>query len=278
MRTLAILAVLAAAPTVAFGQLLAAREAPVAMGHHHFTVSDIEAETKFWRDGLGATIIKVGNIPTIRYPNALILLREGEPAGGSKGSAADHMGVGVPDVYALVAKLKAAGYPIRTKEEISGGRATEDVFHSPDQDIDLAYTFSPGGIKIELVEHAGQTVPIVNHHVHLAGPDVAAMRSWYAETFGAEATTRGMFHEAVVPGVRVTFTPSDSAVPTKGRAFDHIGFEVANLEAFCKKLEGRGIEFEVPYREVPALGISIAFLIDPWGTRVELTDGLRDVE
>ena len=51
---------------------------------------------------------------------------------------------------------------------------------------------------------------------------------------------------------------------------DHIGFEVKNLEAFTKKLEAQGIKLAVPYRQVPALGIAIAFITDPWGTYIEL--------
>jgi hypothetical protein len=33
----------------------------------------------------------------------------------------------------------------------------------------------------------------------------------------------------------------------------------------------------VPYRKVPALGIAIAFFTDPWGTYIELTEGLDKV-
>jgi predicted enzyme related to lactoylglutathione lyase len=64
---------------------------------------------------------------------------------------------------------------------------------------------------------------------------------------------------------------------TQGRAIDHIGFEVKNLEAFTKKLEAQGITLASPYRQVPALGISIAFITDPWGTYIELTDGLDKI-
>jgi catechol 2,3-dioxygenase-like lactoylglutathione lyase family enzyme len=63
--------------------------------------------------------------------------------------------------------------------------------------------------------------------------------------------------------------------PTKGRSLDHIGFEVRNLEAFCKKLQADGVTLEMPYREMPQLGgLKIAFLVDPEGTRIELTEGL----
>ena len=69
----------------------------------------------------------------------------------------------------------------------------------------------------------------------------------------------------------------DPVAGTQGRALDHVGFEVKNLQAFCKKLEADGVTLAVPYRQVPALGIAIAFLTDPWGTYIELTEGLDKV-
>jgi extradiol dioxygenase family protein len=49
---------------------------------------------------------------------------------------------------------------------------------------------------------------------------------------------------------------------------------VKNLEAFCKQLEANGVHFDVPYRKVAALGIAVAFLTDPMGGYIELTEGL----
>ena len=62
-------------------------------------------------------------------------------------------------------------------------------------------------------------------------------------------------------------------MPTKGRAIDHIGFEIRNLEAFCKKLQAKGITFDVPFRDVPAIGLKIAYITDPYGVYIELTEG-----
>ena len=81
-----------------------------------------------------------------------------------------------------------------------------------------------------------------------------------------------------MPGVVLNFSESpDPVVGTKGRALDHIGFEVRHLEEFCKKLEAQGITFDVPYRKVPALNVAIAFITDPWGTSIELTEGLDKI-
>jgi hypothetical protein len=49
---------------------------------------------------------------------------------------------------------------------------------------------------------------------------------------------------------------------------------VDNLEAFCAELEAKGVRFDRPYTEIPALGLGIAFFTDPWGVYVELTEGL----
>src|SRR6185436_19397936 len=62
------------------------------------------------------------------------------------------------------------------------------------------------------------------------------------------------------------------------RPVDHIGFEIKNLEAFTKKLEAQGIKLDRPYTKVPQLGIAIAFIKDPWGTNIEMTEGLADIK
>ena len=59
---------------------------------------------------------------------------------------------------------------------------------------------------------------------------------------------------------------------------DHIGFEIKNLDAFTKKLEAQGIKLDRPYTKVPQLGIAIAFIKDPWGTNIEMTEGLVDLK
>ena len=58
------------------------------------------------------------------------------------------------------------------------------------------------------------------------------------------------------------------------RGLEIEGFEVENLEAFCRKLEGMGITLDRPYRRIDELDIAVAFFTDPWGTYIELTEGL----
>ena len=132
-------------------------------------------------------------------------------------------------------------------------------------------------MKVQLYEVKSSATPIAMHHVHFAGP-ATDMRDWYVKVFGAKPTTRGTFISAALPGVELTFAPSATPVaPTRGRVLDHIGFEVKNLEAFCKKLESEGIKLDRPYTVNPAFTLAIAFLYDPWGTYIELNEGLADV-
>ena len=63
-------------------------------------------------------------------------------------------------------------------------------------------------------------------------------------------------------------------LPTRGRAIDHVGFDVQNIDAFVRHLETAGVALEGPVRTVPGTTVKIAFLTDPWGTRIELTEGL----
>jgi hypothetical protein len=84
---------------------------------------------------------------------------------------------------------------------------------------------------------------------------------------------------AQLPGVTLSFSPSQTPTAgTAGRALDHIGFEIKGLEAFTKKLEAGGVPLTVTYRTIPALNIAIAFIQDPWGTNIELTEGLAAID
>ena len=107
---------------------------------------------------------------------------------------------------------------------------------------DQVFLLGPDGIRIELL--AGKNLPTVaeNHQVHFFTPDVEAVQKWYIANFGAVPLTFGRLPAAGLPGVYLIFSATEAAVAgTKGRALDHIGFEVKDLESFSKTLEARGI-------------------------------------
>jgi predicted enzyme related to lactoylglutathione lyase len=55
---------------------------------------------------------------------------------------------------------------------------------------------------------------------------------------------------------------------------DHVGFDVKNLEAYCKKLEANGMKLDTAYTKRPEIGLALAFITDPWGDRIELNEQL----
>jgi len=263
-------------------QLLAAKDAPVAYGHHHLNVTDIPANLKFFGDALGGTPITVAGRQMVKFPNVLVFLRQQKPTGGSKGSSVDHLGFSVPDLRAAVDKLKANGYRMVTREEAAAPWVVaDDLATQAGRDIRIAFAMGPDDLKVEIVEVKAQPAPVTLHHVHFAGPDNKAMQEWYVKVFGARANTAApgaTFQSATLPGVSLNFNQAPAGVAgTQGRVVDHVGFEITGLPEFLKKVEAMGIK-PANVRDVPDLGASIAFITDPWGTYIELTEGLKKIQ
>jgi catechol 2,3-dioxygenase-like lactoylglutathione lyase family enzyme len=262
---------------VALAQLTAASQGPVVYGHHHLTVTSIAEHKTFWVDTLGGEAVTVGPVEIIKFPNVLVFMREAAPTGGTKGTTVNHIGFSVPSTRSMVDRVRAAGYPIVTRAELPPALAVEDdLAYIADQDTYIAYAMAPDDVKVEFVQDSTQSSAIALHHIHFAGP-VDEMKAWYVKTFDAIPGMRGAFEAADLPGVNLTYSPSaETPVGTQGRSLDHIGFEIDNLEAFCQRLEAQGITFDRPYSEIPALKLGIAFFTDPFGTYIELTEGLDD--
>ena len=262
-------------------QLLAAKDAPVAYGHHHLNVTDIPAHVKFFSEALGGTPITVAGRQMVKFPNVLVFLRQQKPTGGSKGSSVDHLGFGVPNLRVAVDRIKASGYRMVTKEEAPAPpwEVADDIGRQAGREVAIAFAMGPDDLKVEIVEVKTQAAPVALHHVHFAGPDNKAMQEWYVKVFGAKpGNPGGTFQSATLPGVSLNFNQAAAGVAgTQGRVVDHVGFEIDRLPDFLKKLEGMGIK-AVNVRDVPDLGASIAFITDPWGTYIELTEGLDKIQ
>jgi catechol 2,3-dioxygenase-like lactoylglutathione lyase family enzyme len=224
-------------------------------------VADPEVHKKLWMDLLGAQVAHAGTLEIMKVPGVVLIVGKARtpPAEGSEGSTVNHFGFLVKSYAETKAKLTAANL-----EFAADNPATKQVTAK-----------FPDKINVEFSEDASISAPRF-HHIHISTPDQEKAREWYVKMFGARAGTRGNFLAAFIPGGEVDFRKAQQAeAPTKGRSLDHIGFEVKGLEAFCKKLEAEGMKFDLTYREVAALdNLKIAFLIDPEGTRIELTEGL----
>jgi catechol 2,3-dioxygenase-like lactoylglutathione lyase family enzyme len=109
--------------------------------------------------------------------------------------------------------------------------------------------------------------PIVDH-VHLAAPDPAAAVAWYQRFFGGQTMAEAA-DRLLIGDVRIIFSKRDKALPSQGSAVDHIGFSVADLDATMKAFQSAGVKIGTPARDVPGL-FPLAFVEDPWGTRIEV--------
>ena len=251
-----------------------ASEGPVVHGHHHLNASDRAAHERFWRDTLGGIPTPWRDVEVFKFPNAFVFLGDRELSGGTVGTTVNHIGVWVPDTRATIEKVRAARYPVITEREMPNADVDNGVVCPEGRDFCFGYVLAPDDVKVEFVDNRSQTVPIQNHHIHLNTPDVDTLRAWYVEMFDAVPGMNGNIKVADLPGVTLRFSETSKMVGTQGRGLDHIGFEVDGLEAFCKRLEAKGVTFDRPYRQIDGLGVAIAFLTDPDGTYIELTEGL----
>jgi catechol 2,3-dioxygenase-like lactoylglutathione lyase family enzyme len=230
----------------------------VTFGHIHLNSADPAAAIAFWTDIIGAPTYTRDSLNGINMLGALILFTRSAPSGPSVGSTIDHIALHVPDIQPFIAKL--AKTPYKSFQPVAGG--------------DQLMIDGPDGVRIELTEDNSMYAPLEFDHIHFAAKQPAEVQAWYAKVFGARPDPEAKLPSSRMPGAVLSFAPADSVAPTAGRAIDHIAFEVKDLESFCKRLAADGIKLDSPYQTMPQLKMASAFLTDPWGTRIELTEGL----
>jgi catechol 2,3-dioxygenase-like lactoylglutathione lyase family enzyme len=267
-RILLTLAALSALPLAA--QLAPPNNAGVTMGHVHLFVKSVDAQTKFWTTMMGGKVVTNEKLAMVQFPGVFLIMREDPKATPPAGSVLDHFGLVYKDLPAAIDKWKAAGLLV------------EQTGTNPNQ----RYVTAPDGIRVEVFGDPKLTVPVQMNHIHLYPPakDIPMMQAWYTNAFGGTVCTRdsvarpGNPIDCVdLPGVNLSISPSDKRRdPSAGRAIDHIGFEVTDLEAFAKRIDfANGINLDEPIRtSANSSRVKVAFITDPWGTRIELTQGL----
>jgi len=239
--------------------------AGVRMGHIHLYVKDVAAQQQFWTSMMGGVAVSNKKLEMIQFPGVFILLRKADPTGPPEGSIVNHFGLVWKDLPAAMAKWKANSLKI-------------DQATNPNQ----GYVWAPDGIRVEFFGDPALASPVEMNHIHLYPQDIPAMQAWYAKVLGgvagkrARVSTPGWIDCVDVPGVNLSFSQGDKKLaPTVGRSLEHIGFDVTNLPDFLKKLEAQGIKADVPIRASQfSSKMRVAFISDPWGTKIELTEGL----
>ncbi|MEO8100248.1 MAG: VOC family protein [Acidobacteriota bacterium] len=277
--------VLTAAAVFLSGQTAAPNPTGISVGHIHVMVADPTAMEKLLTDVLGGSQAKAGPLNMVKLPGVFFIVgglgggaKGGEPTPrlGTKGSSVDHVGFSVKSYADTTAKAKAANLPV---QELTAG-------------VQGFITF-PGDIIVEIQEDTALTTPSAFSHYHLTAPDQNVAREWYIKTFGGtESERRKGLKGAGIPPGSVDFLgvggagkgkggPAPAAAPaplagTKGRSLDHIGFEVKDLKAFTDGLVAGGTKMDMAFNDMSTkLGLKIAFITDPNGTYIELTEGLN---
>lgn len=252
----------------AFAQLFPQNPEGVTLAHVHLAVKDVAAQKKFWIDIMGGKLVKNGPIEMIEFPGVYILLRQDNAAVPPAGAILDHFGFIVKDMPAMVAKWKANNLEMQ-----------------PTENPNEIYVVAPDGIRVEVYGVPRLTTPIAMNHLHYMATDAGGMQAWYNRAFGAVISKRAcvgcvsrpsLIETVNMPGnVNFSFSiAKDKRAPTKGRSIDHIGFEVKDIDGFVKDLEANGIKMDEAVRQIPNTKLKIAYLTDPWGTRIELTENL----
>jgi catechol 2,3-dioxygenase-like lactoylglutathione lyase family enzyme len=139
------------------------------------------------------------------------------------------------------------------------------------------YINTADGVRIEILEDKTISTPLKFQHVHFnfAADAIPEVQAWYARIFDAVPGTRGRYKAGDIAGANLTYADvKEAPAPTKGRALDHIGFDVPNLDFTYQKLTLQGLKFEGEPRVINDGKTKVAFLTDKWGTYIELTEGL----
>lgn len=271
-------------PGIAAAQPKHDRTERTVFGHLHVHPTSVAEHNTFWLETLGGVLGHVGKMAVAKFPDGLVewespTWADLAPAGGTKGRTVDHVAFSVPNLRAMLTRVTAAGYPVVTRDELPGVKETNGIAVHPEEKTTVAFVLGPDKMLLELVELKAQKVPIAMHHIHFAAAQVPEVEAWYRMLTGAKPGKRGSVVDARFTGTNLTFSPAAKpVVGTKGSVLDHIGFEVKDLPAMVKELQGMGVKFgTISVRKSPT-GISIAYLTDPWGTYIELSEGLDLVE
>jgi catechol 2,3-dioxygenase-like lactoylglutathione lyase family enzyme len=279
-RALTVAAMLLGTLVPAAAQVAPPNAAGVAMGHVQYRVQDVEAQTRFWTSLGGKAIAWGPNGRGVALPGVLLRFTPGAASGGSDGSVVNHVAFRVPSFVAL----EAAGLTVQRLKQFPGvgfvmAPEGERIELFEDSATNLTFTPDAGAPDANAQRHSRPVPPpIAFHHIHLYLPEgaVADAKAWYTRLFGGTPGKRSTYDAVDLPGVNINLGVAPKpALPTAGRAIDRIGFEVTNLEAFCARLSAMGVAFTVPYGRDEAGGYQRATLVDPWGTTIELTEGLR---
>jgi catechol 2,3-dioxygenase-like lactoylglutathione lyase family enzyme len=237
----------------------AAAQTPIMpiVDHIHLNVPDQAKGVEWYQTYFGGKPMSEAPDRLMFGDTRLIFLKNdtGQP---STGSALDHIGFSVADLDAKMKEFEGAGVKI-----VNPVRDVAGLFK-------LAFVEDPWGTRIEVVQDPDK---LGLHHVHLRGPDPAAVLAWYKDKFGGEtAKMKGRLDGLKYTDVWILVARGD-AVPSEGHAVDHIGWRTSNLDAKTKELKAQNVKFTTeprPLKLASGTMVNFAYLEGPDGAKIEL--------
>ncbi|HVZ23235.1 MAG TPA: VOC family protein [Vicinamibacterales bacterium] len=250
--TLALLLSLAAAAP-------SAAQTTLPYDHVHLAAPDQAKAVEWYEKMFGGQRTPEGKDRLLFGKTRFIWLKS-DTAQPSAGTAIDHIGFSFADLDAKMKEFQAAGVKVVTPV-----RDVPGLFK-------LGFIEDPWGVKIEVVQDP-ETLGF--HHIHLRAPDPAATLTWLAQRFGGERTKFKGRMDAVKYGDVWVLAAKGDAAPSNGRAIDHIGWRVPDLDKILHDLNGIKVLQGVTDLKLANGPVRYSFVEDPGGVKIELVQ--RDV-
>ena len=257
--------------TALAAQTMPPNTAGVFAAHTHLITTDLSASTAFW-SAVGGTPAQIGTMNGVRLPGLYVMFQpnRGRGVGGNVAPAAPP-----PPESSVGSVVEAIGIKVKNLKDTLAKLTALGVIPEAGTAARTASVMSPERVKLLLTEDPSIAAESKTNEWLMKVPSPADAAAWYQKWFGALIVTQGGDLVAQIPGMNLHFVQTTAPIAgTRGRALDHIGFDVVDLPALVTKMQAAGVAVNAPYRTM-SLGFltGIAFVTDPWGTYIELNQG-----
>jgi catechol 2,3-dioxygenase-like lactoylglutathione lyase family enzyme len=194
----------------------------------------------------------------LMFGDTRIIFQRNATAKPSMGSAIDHIGFSVTDLYATMKALEAGGARV-----VTPAREVAGLFK-------LAFVEDPWGVRLEVVQDAAK---LGVHHIHLRAPDPGAVLKWYADAFGGTIGKLKDRIDGISYGGIWVLVQKGETTPSAGHAIDHLGFRPVNVDGAVAALRVKNVKVTTEPRDLTlpsGTKMRLAFIEGPEGARIEL--------
>ncbi len=130
------------------------------------------------------------------------------------------------------------------------------------------------GLGFGLIPVAATAQSADYHHMHLVATNAQEGADWYMQHMGCEDFGRA--GACQIGNVQLLFFERDPQGGSVGSAVDHIGVSFRDLGAKMADWKTAGVTVLEDIREIDGL-FKLAFLEDPWGTKIEVVEDHEDL-